>query len=90
MLLLRNVHLLFHWRVLNWVVCLTSNNHHYWENHELAKYVVVDQNDDVIKIHEKIELCLQNRELILQLYKDWKREYDMKAKQSVQDFLRTE
>ena len=72
------------------VVCLTSNNHHYWENHELAKYVVVDQNDDVIKIHEKIELCLQNRELILQLYKDWKREYDMKAKQSVQDFLRTE
>ena len=65
------------------VVCITSNNHHYWEKHELSKYVVVDQNDDVIKIHEKIELCLKNRELILKLYKEWKSEYDEKAKQSV-------
>lgn len=70
------------------VPCLTGNNHHYWENHELRKYIVVDEADDVLKIHEKMQYCLENREVIMNLYREWKQEYDMEAKQSVEDFLR--
>ena len=69
------------------VPCLTCNNHHYWEGTELRDYIVVDEADDVIKIHEKIEFCLKNKDKILQLYKDWKKDYDKIAKQSVDSFL---
>jgi hypothetical protein len=58
------------------VPCITGNNHHYWENHELRDYVVVDEVDNVIKIYEKIIYCLENREKVLNLYFDWKEKYD--------------
>lgn len=69
------------------VPCITSNNHHYWEGHPLRELIVVNENDDVTKIHEKIEYCLANKDLILNLYKEWKKEYDVSALQSVKDFL---
>ncbi len=71
------------------VPCITGNNHHYWEGHELRDYIVVNEADDVIKIHEKIEYCLKNKERIMQLYREWKKDYDIQAKQSVIDFLNT-
>lgn len=70
------------------VPCLTCNNHHYWEGHKLRDYVVVNEADDVVKIHEKIEFCLNNKEMLLELYRDWKKDYDIIAKQSVTDFLK--
>lgn len=69
------------------VPCLTGNNHHYWENHELRKYIVVDEADDVMKIHEKIEYCLEHREEILQMYQEWKIEYDVEAERSIEKLL---
>ncbi len=69
------------------VPCITCSNHHYWEGTELKDYVVVDEADDVIKIHEKIEYCLKNKEKVLKLYKEWKQEYDKTALKSVEDFL---
>ena len=69
------------------VPCITGNNHHYWENHPLREHIVVNEADDVTKIYEKIEHCLNNKEEILNLYKDWKKNYDTQALQSVKDFL---
>lgn len=69
------------------VPCLTGNNHHYWENHELRKYVVVDEADDVMKIYEKMKYCLENKEKILELYREWKKEYDIEARKSIERFL---
>lgn len=69
------------------VPCITCNNHHYWENHPLADYIIANEADDVIKIHEKIEYCLKNKETILELYKSWKKDYDIVAKKSVENFL---
>ena len=70
------------------VPCITGNNHHYWEGHELRDYLVVNEADDVMVIGEKIKYCLENKEHIMKLYKEWKKEYDVQAKQSVQDFLK--
>ena len=69
------------------VPCITSNNHHYWEGNELEKYLIVNENDDIIKIYEKAKYCLENKEKILDLYKKWKKEYDKESKKSVERFL---
>ena len=70
------------------VPCITSNNHHYWENSELEKYVVVNSPDNIISIKEKIEFVLENREKIMQLYKKWKKDYDKEVKKSVDNFIK--
>lgn len=69
------------------VPCITGDNHHYWENTELEKYLVVPSVDNIFKIYEKIILCLENREKILKLYKEWKKDYDIKSKESIEKFI---
>lgn len=69
------------------VPCITGNNHHYWENTELEKYLIVDKADDIFAIKEKICYCLDNKEKIMKLYKQWKKEYDKNVEQNVKDFL---
>lgn len=68
------------------VPCLTGNNHHYWEGTELADYLIVDEADDVNRIYEKMELCAANRDKIIKLYREWKKQYDIEAKESVEKF----
>jgi mannosyltransferase OCH1-like enzyme len=69
------------------VPCITGNNHHYWEGHELRDYLVVDEADNVISIYEKIMYCLENKGKIMELYRKWKNEYDIEAKESLNKFL---
>lgn len=69
------------------VPCVTGDNHHYFENTELEKYLVVSKEDNIIAIYEKIKTCLENRDKILDLYKDWKVSYVKEAEKSVIDFL---
>ena len=69
------------------VPCITAHNHHYWEGTELEKYLIVNENDDIIKIHNQAKYCLENKEKILNLYKKWKKEYDKESKKSVERFL---
>lgn len=69
------------------VPCLTSNNHHYFEGTELEKYLIVNENDNMMKIYEQAKLCLENKDLIINLYQKWKKDYDKKAKKSVKKFL---
>ena len=71
------------------VPCITGNNHHYWENTELEKYLVVDKVDNAMEIAKKIELCLKNKEKILKLYEDWKKENNKLSKKSVDKFIET-
>lgn len=70
------------------VPCITGNNHHYWKDTELEKYLIVDNVDDIFQIHKKIELCLKNKEKIIKLYKKWKKSYDKEAKKSIDNFLK--
>ena len=69
------------------VPCITGNNHHYWDNAELYDYLVVDKADNSIEIAKKIEYCLKNKDKILKLYADWKKENDKESIKSVNKFL---
>lgn len=69
-------------------ICLTGDNHHYFKNTPLEKYLVVSREDDVISISEKIKYALDNKEEIFNLYYEWKKDYDIQSKESVQAFLK--
>lgn len=68
-------------------ICLTGNNHHYFKGTELEKYLIVNSEDDIDEIYQKIDLALKNKEKILKLYKLWKKEYNEDSIKSVQKFL---
>lgn len=69
-------------------ICITGDNHHYFTGTELEKYLVVTKEDDIMEIYSKIRYALENKEKILELYKEWKKEYTKQAKNSVKEFLR--
>lgn len=68
-------------------MCLTGNNHHYFKNTELEKYLLVKSEDDIDEIYKKINICLENEKKILELYKLWKKEYNKESIKSVENFL---
>ncbi|MDD3304266.1 MAG: hypothetical protein PHP54_05050 [Clostridia bacterium] len=68
-------------------VCITGNNHHYFDNTKLYDYLVVEREDDVISIYEKMKYALENSDKILEIYRNWKDEYDILSKQSVTEFI---
>lgn len=70
------------------VPCITSNNHHYFENTELEDYLVVNSPDNIIEIYKKIMFALENKEKIIKLYKEWKKSNDENSAKSVADFLK--
>ena len=53
------------------VICLTGNNHHYFEGSELKQYLVVDRPDDAEAIYNKALEALKNKDRILELYSEW-------------------
>lgn len=68
-------------------ICLTGNNHHYFNNTKLYDYLVVEREDDVMAIYEKMKYAIAHKDEIMELYKKWKLEYDKISKKSVDSFL---
>ena len=68
-------------------ICLTGNNHHYFKNTELEKYLVVDNEESPVEIAKKIELCINNKDKVLKLYKEWKKQNDTNSIKSATDFI---
>ncbi|MEG2348017.1 MAG: hypothetical protein RSB67_00025 [Clostridia bacterium] len=68
-------------------ICLSGDNHHYFKNTPLEKYLVVKREDDVISIYNKMLYALENEKEIITEYKKWKKDYDMQSEQSVINFL---
>lgn len=69
------------------VPCLSGNNHHYFKNTPLEKYLVISNETDVIEIKEKIEGCIKNKQEILELYEKWKKDNDLSTKKQVEIFI---
>lgn len=70
------------------VPCITGDNHHYFEGTELEKYLVVSKEDNIMAIHEKIKYVMENKEKILELYTEWKKQYDITVKENRESFLK--
>lgn len=69
-------------------ICLTGNNHHYFKNTELEKYLVVDNEESPVEIAKKIELCIKEKDKVMGLYKTWKKENDKNSKMSAEEFIK--
>ncbi len=69
------------------VPCVFGNNHHYFKHDELEGYLLVENENNPMKIAEQIKKCLDNQEKIMKLYQKWKKENDENSKKLVKEFL---
>ena len=69
------------------VPCLLGNNNDFFSGTSLEQYVVIKREDDIEYIKNKIEECIDNKEKIMQLYKEWKKEYDIKCNILIDKFV---
>ena len=69
------------------VPCLLGNNNDFFVGTELGKYVILEREDDSLYIKEKIMITLKNRDKIMKLYREWKKEFNKKCQSLVDEFL---
>ena len=69
------------------VPCISGNNHHYFKNNELEKYLIVKNEESSTEIAKQINNCLANKDKVIKLYKEWKKENNALSKESVKTFL---
>lgn len=70
------------------VVCITGNNHHYFMEDEIEKYVVVNNEEDPEEIKDKIEKAVKEREKIITMYKKNSKKNLEEAKSKKSKFLK--
>ncbi len=70
------------------VPCITGNNHHYFKNSKLADYLIVKSEDDIDEIYCKIKKVLENKQEVMKLYYEWKKEYNIFASKKIEEFIR--
>ena len=69
------------------VPCLLGNNNDYFCGTKLGDYVILTKEDDPLYIKEKIIECIDKDE-IMDLYKQWKKEFNKKCNKLVNEFVK--
>jgi len=70
------------------VVTLVGSNYEYFDGSDLEKYIVVEKEDNIIYIYNKIKYVIDNKEKILKAYQEWKDNYIKNSKESIKNFLK--
>jgi len=70
------------------VPCITGNNHHYFEGSELEKYIIIDNESDILEIKNRISECIENKDEIIKLYKEFSINNINNSRKNVEEFLR--
>ena len=70
------------------VPCLLGNNNDYFVGTKLGEYVILTKEDDPEYLKERIINCIEHREEIMDLYKEWKKDFDKKCKDWVNEFVK--
>lgn len=65
-----------------------GNNTLFFKDTELQEMVVVNSDDDINEISEKIDFCLNNSKKIIESYKQYKKKYDIECKNLIKDFIK--
>lgn len=68
--------------------CITGNNHHYFKDTELEKYIVVNNENNPIEVAEKIEMCLENKKKVFELYNKFSEENLNAGLRLVKEYLK--
>ncbi len=69
-------------------ICLVSNSTSYFKDSELEKYLVVNDIDNIIEIYNKINFAIENKDKIMELYQQWKNDYNAKSIESINNFIK--
>lgn len=69
------------------VPCVTGNNHHYFKGSKLYDYLVVKSEDDINEIANKANEAVKNKDEIISLYKEWKKDYDVFVEEKLKEFI---
>lgn len=70
------------------VPCLLGNNNDYFVGTKLGEFVILTKEDDPKYIKERITNCIKHKDEIMKLYKDWKKEFDIKCDKLVEEFIK--
>lgn len=70
------------------VPCLLGNNNDYFVGTELGKYVILEKEDDPEYIKEKIIVALENKDKIMKLYREWKKDFNKMCNDLVEEFIK--
>ena len=72
------------------VPCIIGNTIDFLQDEKvskLKKYIVTTAEDNSIINSKMVEKCLENKDEIIKLYKEWKEEYNKLAEQSLKEFI---
>ena len=70
------------------IPCIIGNTSDlFGENDEIRKYVVTDAEDNAIINSIKVKECYSNHKKIIDSYRKWKEQYNIKAERSIQSFI---
>lgn len=69
------------------VPCLIGNNNDYFLGSKLREYVCVNREDDPILIKNMILNVLENKEEIMKLYREWKKDFNKDIEKLVHQFI---
>ena len=72
------------------VLCITGDNHHYWTGTPLEEYLVEPEVDNPVAVAQRAKKCLKQKEKVLNLYNDWKKQYDKYCKIELDKFLKVD
>ena len=70
------------------VPCLLGNNNDYFVGTKLGEFVILNKEDDPKYIKEKIINCIKHKDEIMELYKEWKKDFDAKCENWVKEFIK--
>ena len=70
------------------VPCLLGNNNDYFVDTELGRYIILEKEDDAIYIRDKIIQVLENKNKVMELYIEWKKEFDKKCDKWTERFIK--
>lgn len=68
--------------------CLVGKNCNYFSNSSLEKYIVVDNECDIYEIKNKLEYVIENKDIIVEEYKNWKKDYLINSLKLFNEFIK--
>ena len=70
------------------VPCLLGNNNDYFVGTKLGEYVILTKEDDPEYLKDRIVNCIEHKDEIIKLYREWKKDFDKKCKNWVNEFVK--
>lgn len=70
------------------VPCVIGNNTDFFKGNKLEDFVVVKEEDSIDEIYDKINICIDKKDEIMNLYREWKKDYSAEVIKLKEEFLK--